>query len=153
MQIKLGEPFVDMILTLIKTPTVLETRLSENILNGKLAKDQVRLLDEITENECFSNLPNHIQNKSDLWLDFYKDNIPEDIMPTGWDNTEFDNTFVNQQKDKEKSRKVLELLKRCIIMRTLRADRFSVVCNLLIEEVLGHYSKNYIKLYKFLNFH
>lgn len=86
-QIFLGPEFKEHLDTFIKPSTILETKLSTRLLQGKLSMPQLKLLEDISsKKERFLGLLNNIEMNEAKWIKFLTAATAEDEIPTGWEN-------------------------------------------------------------------
>lgn len=130
-QIKLGKEFTEAIHILIKTPTILESSLSPQLLGGKLSNTQLKLLEELNEQPCFKNLLSNLESQESKWLEFLACSNPEEVIPLGWENNELMNTIPAKIRD------ISKLLQDLTIIRMMRPDKFLFAANILINKILG----------------
>ncbi|EAR94592.2 dynein heavy chain, cytoplasmic protein (macronuclear) [Tetrahymena thermophila SB210] len=130
-QIKLGKTYENAFMNLAKAPKLIETTLSEQLLESKLTKQQLKLLEDISTNTTeFSALLPDVNRNESSWVDFILSETPEDQVPSDWapqqnpSMSEFDLTVNN-------------LLRDLTVIKIFRPDRFLVVAKRLVSKVMG----------------
>jgi hypothetical protein len=69
----------------------MDTNIDQSILNKKLSIVQLKLLQSISDNnERYQNLTSHIVSNQTEWLSFVSHDIPEDNIPKGWENSQYE---------------------------------------------------------------
>ena len=130
-QIKLGKEFTEQIHMLIKTPTILQSTLSPQLLQGKLNSSQMKLLEELIEQPCFKYLLTNLETQEYKWLEFLACANPEERIPNGWENPELLNTIPVKQRE------VAKMIDDLAIIRMMRPDKFLFAANILVNKILG----------------
>ena len=75
-QIKLPHNLRELFSILIKPATIINTKLSKNLLKGKLSEDQLKQIEELSEHELFYDIVNIIESNESEWLNFIKASNP-----------------------------------------------------------------------------
>lgn len=131
-QVKLGKAFQNGFLNLVRTPKTIETTLSESLLNGKLTKNQLKVIEDLATNTTeFSGLLADISRNEDKWIDFLSADTPEGIIPTDWVRGGEPSSTTQEDRDIE------GLLRDSLIVKAFRPDRFMVIARKLVGRVMG----------------
>lgn len=135
-QIKLGndKPLsADLLNILVKGISIIETKLSSSLLDGKLSLNQLKMLEEISETPYFQDLVSHMDSNTGTWLNFLSKSNPEEGIPSGWENTEHEKTVSRGNDDIE----IAKIVKELIVVKILRPDKFNLVCIKFVRKVMG----------------
>jgi hypothetical protein len=96
---------------LLKSPTVLESKLSPRLLEGRLTTSQLAALEAIAAAPEFAGLLASIETEVTSWTDFLDHPTAELVVPEPW-----------RDSGLEASAEALQLM-RMIVVRALRPDR------------------------------
>lgn len=129
-QIKLGHRCENELSLLLKGGVLFkEQQLPSSFMDGLFTNNQIKAVEELNDKDIFKGLVDHMNgNKSD-WVAFFKDNYPENKIPECW-NREV------SYKDPE-DEPIAKALKRLIVLKTLRPDRFTHGAQEYVNLVLG----------------
>lgn len=75
-EIKIGQEGSSLFDTLIKSTTLLKTSLSTQLLKGKLTENELKQIEELEQNELFSNFSNILETKENEWVSFIDSSTP-----------------------------------------------------------------------------
>lgn len=118
----------------MRTPKTIETTLPESLLNGKLTKNQLKVIEDLASNTTqFSGLLADISRNEDKWIDFLNADTPEGIIPTDWVRGG-ETSIPTSQEDKD----IEGLLRDSLIVKAFRPDRFMVIARKLVGRVMGN---------------
>eukprot|EP01015_Nassula_variabilis_P036963 TRINITY_DN967_c0_g2_i6.p1 TRINITY_DN967_c0_g2~~TRINITY_DN967_c0_g2_i6.p1 ORF type:complete len:1103 (-),score=250.87 TRINITY_DN967_c0_g2_i6:90-3398(-) len=135
-QIKLPLSLHDHFNLIIKPCKVIETKLSNTIIDGKLKYSQLQLLEEFSYMDRYKNLVAHLNNNTAQWLAFLDDPNPDERIPSGWENEEYENSENSKLNPFE--REVSLICRDLAIIKLFRSDKFSVVASNFVKKVLGN---------------
>jgi dynein heavy chain 1 len=110
---------------LMKTPTVMELGISSGLIGGSLSENQLAYIQYLNEQKQFSYLVDHIEGNEDVWKFFLSDPNAESNVPT----LPEDDELLEQDPD-------TLFLRRLILIKILRPDRFSAALKTFIHKVL-----------------
>jgi len=129
-QIKLGRRCENEIAVLLKSGVSFKAQqLPSDFLENLLSSNQIKMIEELNEKELFKGLIDHVSTNKDEWVQFMKDTYPENRIPECWNKT------VNYKDAADVP--IANAVKKLIILKTFRPDRFSAGAQELINIVLG----------------
>lgn len=119
--IKLPENIKELFTILIKPPTIMGTKLSKNLLKGKLSEDQLKQIEELSNHDLFYDIVNVIESNEGEWLTFMNASNPEEVVPhIKMDTNDLGKKFV-----------------KLLMMKIFRPDKFNPVAYDIVKNVLG----------------
>lgn len=120
-QIKLPSENQEFFDILIKPTTIINTRLSKEMLGGVLNENQLKQIEELSSHGIFEDIVNHIEQNEDKWREFINANDPEETIPD------------LKIQTNALGKKLINL----ILIKIFRPDKFNPVANDLVVKVLG----------------
>eukprot|EP01016_Furgasonia_blochmanni_P042655 TRINITY_DN567_c0_g1_i1.p1 TRINITY_DN567_c0_g1~~TRINITY_DN567_c0_g1_i1.p1 ORF type:complete len:874 (+),score=315.79 TRINITY_DN567_c0_g1_i1:204-2825(+) len=134
-QIKLGTNCQEQFQAIIRTATVIETKLSPTLLQGKLSNSQMKFLEELSNQDRFKNLVGNLEANESGWLAFLDASNPEDVFPKGWENADYETKEAGNLKGNLKD--VSIACRDLAIVKLFRPDKFALFAQKLINVVLA----------------
>jgi len=109
----------------LKSVTVLKPKLPTGLLGGRLSKNQLAAIEEISCVPEFSGLLTSMETEASSWVEFLDHPTAELVVPESW-----------RQNNKDASKEALQVM-RMILVRALRPDRAVEAAAQLISLVLS----------------
>ena len=77
----------------------------------------------------------HLTNNQEIWLKFLDDANPDENIPTGWENDDYESKQKSLLKPDELQ--ISTVFKELYLIKVLRPDKFTVVAGKLGKKILG----------------
>lgn len=110
---------------LLRSASIIESRLHGQLLEGKISTNQCAALEELEHVAEFQGLLSSMQSEEGRWISCFEHPAAESVVPEPW-----------LQNDPDTPKEIGQLMKM-IIVKILRPDRLVYASWALIEMVLG----------------
>ena len=111
------------------------TKLPMNFMEGHLTSDQLKKIEELDNNPMFKGLIDDLTSNKDKWMNFMTETYAEQIVPEAWNKS----IMPKESSDLP----VSNAIKKLIILKIFRPDRFSHGASELVDLVL---TPNFLKI-------
>ena len=112
---------------LMKTPKIMDLAITDQLIGGKLSENQLSNLQYLNEQKEFSYLVDHMEGNEETWKKFMADPNAEENVPE----------LPGDEEAKEEDFSAL-LLRRLILIKILRPDRFASALKAFIHHTLKY---------------
>lgn len=110
---------------LMKTPTVMDLTISSDLVGSKLSESQLAYLQYLNSQQEYAYLVDHMENNEGRWLEFMSDPKAENNVPE-----------LPGDEDLSKNDSLVLSLRRLVLIKVLRPDRFGSAIKEFIHQAL-----------------